>query len=200
MTWNLSDLVRRAIDTIFAPRSVATQLMALRLDTATAWQLLILVTLLSVVGIEAVALLFAASGAVEMAGPIGGAFALAIVQASVAVLMAVAIYWGGRAFGGEGRLADAVLLVAWLQFVLLCLQVVQMVFLLLIPVMAAYLGIVAVILFFWLLTQFVATLHGFESLGRVFVGILGGMFGLFIVLTIVLALFGFQLPEVPQNV
>jgi len=64
------------------------------------------------------------------------------------------------------------LLVSWLQFVLICLQVVQIVAMVLLPPLAFLIGVAGIILFFWLLTAFVAELHGFSSTIGVFVSIL----------------------------
>jgi hypothetical protein len=200
MSYSLSDLIRRAWASIFTPREVAAEILALRIDRTIGWQLLFAVVLVSVVLTEAMALLFAGAAGAEMATPIAGPMALAVVQVSLTVLMVFATYWVGRAFGGQGRFADAILLVAWLQFVLLCLQVVQMLALLLIPVFAFFIGVAAVVLFFWLLTNFVAALHGFQRLGRVFGGVVASFFALGLVMMIVFALIGVQIPEVPQNV
>ena len=87
----------------------------------------------------------------------------------------------GRWRGGRGELADSVILVAWLQFIQLLIVVVQLVVLVALPVLAPIVEVGAVLIFLWLLVNFVAEMHGFRSLGMVFLGI---------VLTFVLAVFG----------
>ena len=64
------------------------------------------------------------------------------------------------------------LLMAWLQFILLCLQVLQLVTQVLLPPLSELLGLVGLALFFWLLTNFIAELHGFGSLVKTFVAVL----------------------------
>ena len=196
----LTDLVRRAVATVFSPREEARDILALDLPREAGWQLLALVTLLSVLAVQGTELVLNALGLHIVLSPIQGPFALTIVQLSIAVLMVFAIYWGGRAFGGSGRFADTIVLMAWLQFVLLCLQVVQIAFLFVLPVMASYVSILGIALFFWLLTSFVAVIHGFDSLGRVFAGIVGAILALGFVFTVILTIIGFQIPEVSGNV
>ena len=58
----------------------------------------------------------------------------------------------------------------WLQFIMALLQAVQLVAVLILPLLAALLGLVGLGLFFWLLTGFVAELHGFRSPMQVFAG------------------------------
>jgi hypothetical protein len=97
---------------------------------------------------------------------------LAVVQVVVMTLMALIAHAVGRWRGGLGRLEDAVILVAWLQFVLLVVQVAQLVAYVVLPPVGDVLGFVGLVLFFWLMTSFVVELHAFTSPGRVFFGIL----------------------------
>lgn len=95
----------------------------------------------------------------------------AALQAVMTLLMAGIATQVGRMFGGQGEFADALLVVVWLQFVLVVFQAIQLVLLALLPPFSMLIGIAALVIFFWLLTQFVAALHGFTSGGRVFLGI-----------------------------
>lgn len=196
MTWTLPDLIRHAVTTIFNPREAAEELLAQRIQRRESWLLLVLVTILSVIAVEGTSLVLHGLGLPGLMAPIGGGFGLTVVQLTLAVLMVFCIYWGGRMFGGTGRFTDVIVLVAWLQFVLLCMQVLQVLMIFLLPILATYVSIIAIGLFFWLITNFVAVIHGFERLGRVFAGILGGMFAIGFVLTLILAIIGFQVPEV----
>lgn len=97
------------------------------------------------------------------------------------VMTALLAFVVGRWRGGRGELADAVILVAWLQFIQLLIVVIQLVVLVALPVLAPIVEVGAVLIFLWLLVNFVAEMHGFRSLGMVFLGI---------VVTFVLAVFG----------
>ena len=87
-----------------------------------------------------------------------------------------------------------VLLIAWLQFIMVCIQVVQTALMLIVPPFASLLGIAGLVLFMWLLTNFIAVIHGFRSLGQVFVMILVSLFVLAFVLSILLSIAGVTVP------
>jgi hypothetical protein len=104
----------------------------------------------------------------------------------------------GAAWGGQGSLVDALLVVVWLQVIMLAVQILQLVALVLLPPVAAMINLGGLLLFFWLLTNFVAELHGFASLGRVLAGILVTSFA--VVLLMAVAAVFLLGPEAFQNV
>lgn len=115
-------------------------------------------------------------------------FRAALLQWLALALSALMVHGIGRACGGKGNLPDAILITVWLQFLLLGLQVFQLVAGLVSPALAGMIGLASLALFLWLLTAFVTELHGFRSRGVVFVGILasGLSAGLIIAFAIVL--------------
>jgi hypothetical protein len=126
-----------------------------------------------------------------------GPGATAFIQLLLLVVMVFAIFWIGRAMGGTGSFEEAILLVAWLQFIMVCLQVIQAVALMFFPgVVVALIGMAGVALFLWLLTNFVAVLHGFSSLFQVFIMILVSAFAIAFGLSIILTLIGVTVPMV----
>jgi hypothetical protein len=119
----------------------------------------------------------------------------AVVQWLALLLSVVLIASVGRAFGGRGSLADAMLVVVWLQ---LGVQVAQLLALVVLPPLAGLIGLIGFVGFVWLMVNFIAELHGFRSLGLVFGGIIVTFIAAAFVLAILLALtIG---PEVLQNV
>ena len=78
----------------------------------------------------------------------------------------------GRAFGGSGSFADALLVVVWLQVILLGFQLLQLVVAPILPGLAGVIGLVSFVVYFWLLTIFIAELHGFTRRGLVFLGMM----------------------------
>ena len=68
-------------------------------------------------------------------------------------------------------MADAVILIAWLQFIQLLMVALQLVLVVTLPALAPVVEIGAVLLFLWLLVNFVAEMHGFRSLGLVLLGV-----------------------------
>ncbi|WP_103256298.1 YIP1 family protein [Tabrizicola aquatica] len=125
-------------------------------------------------------------------------FQTAVVQWLVLILSAVLIFRVGRAFDGHGSLADAILVVVWLQLVMLGVQLLQLTAFLLVPPLGGLLGIIGFGVFLWLSVNFIAELHGFRSLGLVFLGMfLTALAAVFAVAVILSFLFG---PEALTNV
>ena len=200
MTWTLKDLIRHAVVTAFNPREGAMEVLAQGIPREAGWPLLGLITVVSVIAVKGIELMFAMAGVTLVVSPVPGTFTLAIIQFSLAAVMVFSVYWGGRAFGGTGGFGDTILLVAWLQFILFCVQVLQVAALFILPMLVTLLSMAGVVLFFWLLTNFVAVIHGFQYLGRVFLGILGGLILVAFVMTVIVSMIGIQLPEVPTDV
>ena len=119
-----------------------------------------------------------------MASPVWFA---AIQFFGLAVLTAM-VFGIGRQFGGTGGFAGALALIGWLQSILIVLQVAQIAALLVMPPLALIISLVSLVLFLWLLTSFTAELHGFRSLGRTFVGMIGAFLGVTVILSVILVL------------
>lgn len=97
-------------------------------------------------------------------------FRAAIFQWLFLALSVVLIHRVGRAFGGRGSLPDALLIVVWLQLLTLVLQVLQLATSFLAPPLTGIIGLGGFVLFLFLMTTFIAELHGFASRGKVFAG------------------------------
>lgn len=191
----LPDLLPLARDTVSDPRAGFRALRTMGLDRAELWQALIAVAAISVILAWIGGWLAEMHGAESAVRYLPGPLATGLVEAGMLSVIAVVIYWGGTMLGGRGSFDDALLAVVWLQFILNLLHVVQLVCLAVIPVLAELIGLAGVILTFWLLTGFVAELHGFRSMGRTLAGILIAMFGLAMAFVVVLLLIGIGLPE-----
>lgn len=193
MTLTLNSLVAMAVRTVRNPREGATEVLSLGVPREALWPALALVVTLSILLAKTTAFIVAGdAGAAMPLGPL----AMGFTQLLLLVLMVFAIFWIGRSFGGTGSFEEAILLVAWLQFIMICLQVVQTFALVFLPVVAGLIGIAGLALFLWLLTNFVAVLHGFTSLGQVFVMIIVSAFGIAFGLSIILTLIGVSIPVV----
>lgn len=112
----------------------------------------------------------------------------AIIQWLVLVASVFLIYRIGKAWGGKGSLPDTLLVVVWLQAIMLGVQFVQLLVFVLLPPLAGIVTLVGLVLFFWLMTSFIAELHGFKSRGAVLAGILVASFGVAMVLVLILTL------------
>ena len=116
--------------------------------------------------------------------PSGFTFA-AIAGASI-LLLAAAIRWIGRLAGGTGAMEDVLLLAIWFQFIQLALAVVDLALVLIVPTLGTVFSLVVLGLAIWVLTNFIAVVHGFRSLGRVFLGMVLATFAIAFVLSLVL--------------
>jgi hypothetical protein len=108
-----------------------------------------------------------------MQGLFNRPFILALSQFGLMILGATLMWRVGQMFGGKGNFAQSLSLVAWLEVVLILLQLAQVVVLLALPVLSLPIGLVSVFAFFYLLTHFTAALNGFTSLIKTFFAILG---------------------------
>jgi len=122
----------------------------------------------------------------------------ALIQLGVLAVLVLAVHWGGRMLGGKGTMSDAILAVVWLQFIMALLQAAQLIAVVILPPIAGLLGIAGLGLFFWLLTGFVAELHGFRSRGKVFLGVLLALIAVAVALVFILTLIGVTLPGMPD--
>lgn len=186
MDFSLTSLISLVGDTIRAPREGARRILALGLPMSARWSALALMAVLSALLTHFSFGLMSADHKAEMALVMASPVRTAVLQGLLLLIMVHSVHWFGRLRGGKGTFADALMLVVWLQFILLCLQVTQIIAQVLVPPVGDILGIVGLVLFFWLLTHFVAELHGFTSLRMVFVSIVLTMLGVGIVIGLVL--------------
>lgn len=186
---NLNDFRTLVRLSVTEPEKGAAAVMALNPPIPARWMLMGFAVTLGVV--LAYLLPVLAGRGAELPSP----FVATLVQGGMnigAVFLATII---GRMFGGRGRLEDALLLVGWLQLLMAGVQLVQLVAMVLLPPLGGLIMIVAVALFFWLLSGFICTLHGFQSRFMVLLGTFGTLFIAAFVLSFLLILFGFELPE-----
>ena len=200
MTFTLNQLLAMAGRTVKNPREGASEVLALGIPREALWTIVALVVVISVILAEATVFVAGmragiAEGSAQI-GPFGGA----AILLALLIAMAAAVHLVGRAMGGKGSFPEAVLLIAWMQFILDCVQVLQILALLILPSVAGILFIVGVALSLWLLTNFVAVLHGFRSLAQVFVMILVTTFAIAFFLSLALTFLGVAVPIQTGNI
>ncbi len=184
-----------ARDTLINPRAAAAEIIALRLNEVEGFMA---IAVTAAVATLLTALMQGVLGPVPdqaMQDLFNRPFVLAVSQFS---LMAVAAYLMsrvGRAFGGNGTMAQALSLVAWLEAVLILLQLAEVLVILIVPVLALPIGLASLFAFFYLLTHFTAALNGFTSLIKTFFAILATSVVLLLVTSLALV---FILPVPPH--
>ena len=190
MTLTLQNVLAMARRTVSNPREGAEEVLALGVPRDALWTVLLLVVVLSIILGHITTLLLSSTSDVPISGLIANPLATGVLQFALLIVMILGIHYVGRAFGGMGSMDEAILLMSWLQFIMVCVQVIQTFFLLFIPPLASLVGFAGLILFMWLLTNFISVIHGFRSLGQVFAMILVTMFGFAFALAILLTIFG----------
>jgi hypothetical protein len=189
----LAFILRAALQTVRNPREGARQVMAFQMDRRARWEALLLIAVLSAI----LAYLSMLAGMIVNSEPSQypvslNPIMLGISQLVVMLVMVFAIHLIGNWAGGQGELDDAILLVAWMQFILVCLQVLQILAVVFFPVLALLLGLAGLVLIFVLLTYFVSELHGFKSMPGVFFSVLFVMLILATFIRFIFSLFGFD--------
>lgn len=192
---SLRGLVALAWTTVLQPREVAERIMMQNYPPPVLWLAFALVVVISVL-LGQVTLMLLAQDAPIALPILASPFAMGIVQAVLLVASLYAIFLIGRAMGGEGRLEDILALLVWLQFVMICLQVVQTAAMVILPLLGDLLGLAGLVIFLWLLTNFTAAAHGFRSLALVFVMICVSAFALTFLFSLLLAVLGIGMPGV----
>jgi hypothetical protein len=172
MDLTLSNLLALARLTVQSPRLGAQAVMRLPLPGNARWAAMLLLAVMSALLMQGMTYVLPPVGPNgEPVEPVGPFFWAGMVAGGM-VLTTVLVHRIGKWRGGTGRFDDALILVVWLQFIQMLLVVVQLVLLFVLPPAATLVEVLAVALFLWLLTNFVAELHGFRSLGLVFLGVI----------------------------
>ncbi len=176
MRLDLGSLLSLARDSVSDPRPTARRLIALDLPMEARWLAMAATVALSVLMTQIALMALAVPTEGEFGGALVSPLAAAAVQGATILILAAGIARIGAMAGGQGGFPDALLLVTWAEFVLVILQAVQILVTLLFPFSSFLIGFAGIVLFFWLLTQFTAELHGFQSAPKVFLALLGGFF------------------------
>ena len=173
MTLTVSTLLEMARFTVQNPREGARMVMRADVPMAGRWLALALMAVLSSIMTHLSIALLPPEGRAAMQQAVAGPLPTALLQGALLLVTVHGVYWVGRWRGGKGSFADALILMIWLQFILLILQVIQIAAQLVLPPLADIIGYVSLALFMWMLTAFITTLHGFQSMATVFFGIIG---------------------------
>ncbi|SIS49147.1 YIP1 family protein [Phaeovulum vinaykumarii] len=191
MELKLSELLDLGRESVMRPRAAAARVLRLDLSYDA-----VLTAMGAVIACSAILgylanVMFPAPVQTPWSVLTGSPLLMVIVQALGVLVTALGMTHVGRLFGGTGGFFGALVLTVWLETVLLGLQVLQVALMPLFPLFAEMLGLAGFVLFFWLLSHFTAELHDFPSVALVFVGTLGTLMAVAVVLSFLLALLGF---------
>ncbi len=212
MTFTLASLIEMALRTLSNPREGANEVLALGIPRNILWLALAVTVLLTTLtmGLSAlVDLTFNGAPTVaetvpsdpNMPQPVSiGPMALALIVGFSAVVTVYGVHFIGRLFGGTGGFDESLALVTWLQFIILGPAILNALFGPISPLLGGIITLAALAMQLWLLTHFVSVIHGFPSLGTVFVMILLSGFAVGSVAIILLSSIGIAtgVLDVPQ--
>lgn len=187
MRFDLQALIAAVRLTLRDPRGAARIIIGMRLPGSVGWAAMTLMVVASALLSSVSAMIFPMDLPPELTAMFSSPFRLAEAQAIVLGVGLMLIHGVGRMFGGTGRFSDALLLMAWMEALLILLQVLQMVAMLLLPPLASMLGFLGIAVFVWLLVNFVAKLHGFGSLLKVFLAFVGTILAISFAMAFVMA-------------
>jgi Yip1 domain len=198
MTGLMDQILQLARRSVEDPRAGARALLALAVPLPARTAGLLLMAVGSTLLMHAGFLLLPEAGDPLTTFMLQSPIRTAAIQWLILAGSVLLIYRIGRAWGGHGSLADTLLVVVWLQVIMLAVQLAQLLVLVLAPPLAGIVNLGGMFLFFWLITGFIAELHGFKRRWAVLAGIFIASFGVAILVAIAIALvFG---PEALQNV
>ena len=195
MELTLNGLAEATIRTLRDPREGARMVLALDLTRRQRWDLLLLTVVFSAI-LAKISVLLSATDEADVGLFAASPFTLGLVQLVLMLFAVFTVHYFGRRMGGTGDFDGAIVIVAWLQFIMICLQLGQLLLLLVAPVLALLLGLAGLVLFFWMLTQFIMELHGFKSATAVFMGVFLSMFALAVLLSVLIGVSGVMVPGV----
>lgn len=176
--------------TLRHPREAARRLIGFDLPMEARWLGLLLVAVVALLETRIALLFMPADQQAAVFSILADPWLGVAFQILSLVIIAGAMAYVGRVFGGQGSFADALLLVAWLEFLLTLAQAVQMLVMFVAPPLATLIAFAALGMFLWLLAQFTAALHGFRDLAKVFVGMVASFFVIVVVLAVLLSMLG----------
>ncbi|TCP40854.1 Yip1-like protein [Rhodovulum marinum] len=190
MPHSFPSLIALARETLSNPRGGARAVLSLGLPEGVLWQMLVAIVSISVLLTQLGEYLVPAP--MDPLTPVFRANPLltAVVQGGLLVVTVYAIHVIGRRFGGRGDFAGALALTVWLQALMVGLQVVQTLFLVALPPVAGLVGLFGIGLFFWLLSHFVAELHGFFSAIKTFAAIIASMVAIILGMSLFMSILG----------
>lgn len=155
----LDSLVAQGKRAFQQPRAAAADVLALGFPKEALAPALLLVVVISV-------LMSAASDMIAPPPVQMPYFKMALLVLIIFTSFSFAIAQVGKMMGGVGTFPDSLLLAIFFQAVFIPVQALQIALLLVSAEISAFLAFGIIVFGFWINLNFIAALHGFESLGR----------------------------------
>jgi hypothetical protein len=187
MDWNLPNLLSALRYSLQSPRDAIRQVIDSEPPMTARWIALLLVAIASTfLTLLSFSLVPSDELPPALVRSMGSPLSLAVIHLVVLFVSVHLLFRIGRFRNGRGSFADCLTVLIWFQIIMLAVQAVQLALQVLLPPFAPAAYFAGLALFFWLLTNFVAELHGFASLSKTF-------FGILVALAVPILLLGFGL-------
>ena len=174
--------------TLRDPRAAAAMIAALPLTREVLWTGVALIAALNALVISATFTF--APPAMELPSYFKMPLVLFVLMAGLMVLYVHALYWVGRAMGGQGRVEPLLATVVWLQALRLVAQIGVLVLTLVLPPLALLASMVVTFWGLWILLNFVAEILRLPSLFHAAAVLAGAALGVLLGLGFLLSLIG----------
>lgn len=184
----LTDLFRQTLND---PRGAAARLLRMDVQLPDLLRAAGLVTVLNTIVFSLSLALFGS----DAPGFLGSPFTYATVMFAGIIAYGGLIGFTGRSLGGQGRFADVLVMLVWLQAMRVVAQVIVTVLAIILPFLSAPAAIAIGLFGIWLTLNMIAEAHGFESLGRAFLAALFAGMGLVVALIMLLTFLGVAPPQ-----
>ena len=168
------------------PREAASTLLSLGVPKEAHWPAFFLLVILSVILNQIVSLMSPADPLAIMLTPV----VMVLLTALISAVSVWAVWKVGQSMGGRGTFEETLLLTIFLQSILFAGQLVELALMVTVPALAGLFSLVLVVFAFWLNINFIATLHGFQSLWRAFGVLMLATLGVALVLVFLMTLTG----------
>jgi hypothetical protein len=185
-----------ALVSVTDPAAAARALIGMHLPREALWTGLILVAVLNTLIYTATNMLIPGPNPLPVALSAPALYFALVVGGLVLVIYA--IFWTGRALGGEGGLEDIMVVMVWLQGLRVVVQALALVLLLVVPVLSGLLVLAAAILGLYILLHFIDQAHRLGSLGKAAGVAISAVLAMVLILSLILSLFGATITGVPN--
>ncbi|MCP5072603.1 MAG: YIP1 family protein [Rhodobacteraceae bacterium] len=188
---SFADLLRMVVQSTREPRIVLRRVLGFSLSISELLQIAFLISVVTVliqVGLESS---IPDDEFVSVVTLFGGPVGFFGIQFGSIMIMAGVMTVAGRVFGGSGQFIDCMKTTVWLNFILLVLQVAQLVAAFIVPLLALMVVLFSLVFSLVLIIAFVMEVHGFRNVGLVILATAGTVFATFLIASFLLVLLGF---------
>ena len=185
---NTEMLIPLTQSTLRTPKLAAEQLVNWSLKRDVLWTALALVAAVNTL-LLVILLNISPPEQTNLPGYFDNPLALYILQTGLLVVYVHALYWTGRSLGGQGELADLLILTVWLLALGAAVRIAILAFSVILPPVAALMSVITFIWGIWIFLHFIRVGLQLPSFGHaiatLFIGAVGMIFGLALVLALI---------------